>query len=105
MRVHVSHTIVIAASIIIAVFMLSCSRSIAQSTVYLDTLELENIQQEWGKPAKNLSVDGRPLSIGGKVFTRGVGTHAQSVCVIDLKKSAFSWRFLHALSVIGDRGT
>ena len=53
--------------------------------LYLDTLDLAGISQDWGKPGARKSVDGNPLRIGGRAFERGVGTHATSEFVIDLK--------------------
>jgi len=46
----------------------------------------------WGMPNANKSVEGNPLSIGGKKFERGVGTHAISHMRLDLngKASRFS---------------
>lgn len=34
--------------------------------------------QGWGKPQLNLSVTGNPLSIGGRTYASGLGTHAVS---------------------------
>ena len=48
------------------------------TTNELGTLELHSLQQDWGEPHANLSVDGHALSIGGRKFERGLGTHAVS---------------------------
>jgi alpha-galactosidase len=42
----------------------------------------------WGKPQVDKSIQGKPLSIAGKAFDKGVGTHANSVMYIALKKGA-----------------
>ena len=60
----------------------------AAETVGLETLSLAKMEQEWGSPGKNKSVDGHPLKIGGKEFATGVGTHASSLLVVDLKQAA-----------------
>jgi alpha-galactosidase len=57
-------------------------------TMWLDELELGVASQGWGKPMKNKSVDGKALSIGGKVFERGFGTHAESYLRIQLNGEA-----------------
>ena len=53
-------------------------------TVWLDQLDLRTAMQSWGEPQKNQSVDGKPLTIGGKQFERGFGTHAESTLNINL---------------------
>ncbi len=53
-------------------------------TLWLDELDLSKTVQDWGTPQKDKSVDGHPLSIGGKTFERGLGTHARSTLRIGL---------------------
>lgn len=47
-------------------------------TFRLDALNLQTMEQEWGSAQPNKSVGERTLSIGGKQFAHGVGTHAKS---------------------------
>ncbi|MPS63378.1 NPCBM/NEW2 domain-containing protein [Chryseobacterium sp.] len=56
----------------------------AQSTVWLDQLDLSVATQGHGKLGINTSVDGKPLTIAGDVFKRGFGTHAESSLLIKL---------------------
>jgi alpha-galactosidase len=42
----------------------------------------------WGSPRANQSVEGNPLSVGGKKFDHGVGTHAISHMRLDLNGMA-----------------
>jgi len=56
--------------------------------VPLDTLDLTHIEQDYGSPHANRSIDDHPLTLGGKVFEHGIGTHANSHFAIDLKGSA-----------------
>jgi hypothetical protein len=35
--------------------------------------------QSWGKPARDMSVDGDPLSVGGRHYETGIGAHARSI--------------------------
>lgn len=44
--------------------------TLAQSTVWLDQLDLSVATQGNGKPGINTSVDGKPLTIAGEVFKR-----------------------------------
>ncbi|MCX6878110.1 MAG: NPCBM/NEW2 domain-containing protein [Verrucomicrobia bacterium] len=50
----------------------------APKTVYLSDLDLSRMCQGLGTPHKDKSVDNKPLSIGGKAFARGIGTHSES---------------------------
>ena len=45
-------------------------------TVWLDSLDLSVARQGWGSPRKNKSLDGNSLTVAGKTFERGLGTHA-----------------------------
>ena len=54
-------------------------------TVYISSLDLTPIVQGWGQPQADKAVTGKPLSIGGKTFERGLGTHADSVIRLQLE--------------------
>lgn len=56
--------------------------------VPLTSLDLGHMRQGWGKPQIDRSIREKPLSIGGKAFKHGVGTHANSFLWIDLGGSA-----------------
>ncbi len=56
----------------------------AGESVWISDLDTRMIQQGWGSPGRDMSVDGRPLTISGKTFDRGLGTHAESVLYIEL---------------------
>jgi alpha-galactosidase len=57
-------------------------------TVWLDSLGVSYVEQEWGQPQSRRSVEKKPLTLGGKVFRHGIGTHAASEMRIDLKGAA-----------------
>lgn len=57
-------------------------------TVALSSLDLTHLQQGWGQPGINLAVTGGALSIAGREFTNGVGTHARSVLWLRLDGTA-----------------
>ena len=57
-------------------------------TVYLSNLDLTKMTAGWGRPQADKSIQSKPLTIAGRKFERGVGTHADSVMYIDLKKTA-----------------
>ena len=73
----------------------------ASNVVYLDTLNLTNIMQDWGSAGAGKSVDGNPLSVGGTVYKHGIGTHAKSELAIDLKGGAK--RFVAMVGVDDER--
>jgi len=60
----------------------------ATKTVWLDNLNLGLATQGWGSPQKNKSVGGQPLTLGGRKFERGFGTHAESRLQVNLKGAA-----------------
>jgi alpha-galactosidase len=61
------------------------------NTVWLDQLDISSAAQDWGEPHKNQSVGGNPLTIGGKIFERGFGTHAESDLRINVGGDAQSF--------------
>ncbi len=70
-------------------FCLSVSgRRRAADEIRLSALDLSAATQGWGNPRADRSVEGNPLTIGGRHFDHGFGTHADSRLVLDLKGSA-----------------
>ncbi len=57
-------------------------------TVWLSSLDLSPIMQGWGQPQADKAVTGKPLSIGGQKFERGLGTHTDSLVRLQLKRGA-----------------
>ena len=54
----------------------------------LEQLDLSSMRQGWGSPQADKSVTGSPLSIAGRKFGRGVGTHSVGSFAIDLHGTA-----------------
>lgn len=73
------------------------ARAADQEVVWLDELDLGPVRQGWGKPQLNRSMRGQPLSIGGRRFEKGVGTHARSTVWLDLGGDAL--RFVAVVGV------
>lgn len=57
-------------------FCISLPAFASADEVWLSSLDLNGVEQGWGEPGKNRSVDRPELAIAGKKFSRGVGTHA-----------------------------
>ena len=64
----------------------------APRIVWLDELDLSNVDQSAGKAIANQSMWKTPLSIAGEKFDRGVGTHAASVFRIKLDGKTISFK-------------
>ncbi len=72
----------------------------------LSDLNLIHFEQGWGEPGKNRSVSGNALSIGGKTFSHGIGTHSKSICKINLNQSATCFQAMVGIdSESGNRGS
>ena len=77
-------------SLVVALNVLGIQCSLAQ-TIWLDQLDLSAATQGYGVPKKNKSVDGKVLTIAGKAFEQGFGTHAVSSLFILLNGNATSF--------------
>ncbi|MGA2060220.1 MAG: NPCBM/NEW2 domain-containing protein [Thermoguttaceae bacterium] len=64
------------------------SRASAAETVLLGSVDVSKVKQGWGEPHADKSVEGNQISIGRKKFEHGLGTHAASSLLINLKGGA-----------------
>src|ERR1019366_5235584 len=64
------------------------ARAAEPEAVWISALDLSPIIQGWGQPQADKSVTGTPMSIAGRKFEHGVGTHAISLARLDLHGSA-----------------
>ncbi|MBS1713028.1 MAG: NPCBM/NEW2 domain-containing protein [Armatimonadetes bacterium] len=55
---------------------------------YLDMADLTKLRQSRGRPRRNASVYGGPIKLGGKTYERGIGTHANSLWIVNTGKNA-----------------
>lgn len=72
----------------VLVFMLNGASQLYAQTVWLDELDLSAATQGYGVPSKNKSIDGKTLTIAGKTFERGFGSHSESSLTILLDGKA-----------------
>lgn len=59
-------------------------RIIRINGVYLDALDWSEASAGWGKVQRNLSIMEKPMTLGGRTFSRGLGAHATSRIVYSL---------------------
>src|SRR5260221_13786705 len=64
--------------------LISVAPALSAETVWLSSLDLKQMTTGWGMAVADRGVAGRSISIDGKQFARGVGTHAASKMRIDL---------------------
>lgn len=57
-------------------------------TVDLTTLQYTKGESGWGRINLNANIEGDPLKIAGKVYERGIATHANSIIIYDLPEDA-----------------
>lgn len=53
-------------------------------TAYLDALDLSHVRQGWGEASARRTIIDQPLTLAGRVYERGLGTHASGVAHVDL---------------------
>jgi alpha-D-xyloside xylohydrolase len=75
-------------SLLATFFLVSSTALAGTSILWLDELDLNAMQQEFGKPQVRQSVAGKNLTVAGKVFARGIGTHAKSSLALDVRGKA-----------------
>ena len=78
----------IAWSLLAPFFLVSSAVGTESSILWLDELDLGAMRQDFGKPQARQSVTSQNLAVGGRVFARGVGTHANSSLVLDVRSKA-----------------
>ena len=67
-------------------------QSVSAQTVRLSDLNLSSMEAGWGTPSANRSVDDHPLTIAGKKYDSGVGTHAVSTFLLRCSGKASAFR-------------
>ncbi len=56
--------------------------------VWLDTLDLGHAVDGWGETRARISTEATSLTLGGRRYPRGIGTHANGEIRVDLKRAA-----------------
>jgi alpha-galactosidase len=71
--------------LLLTAFVMPCNGA---ESIWLSSLDLGKVRQDWGQPQKDKSVDGHQITISGKKFEHGLGTHSISTLYVDLKGNA-----------------
>ena len=91
------------------VFVLVCVGIVSAEevkTIWLDELGVTQATAGWGKTQANRSIEGNPLTIGGQMFERGVGTHANGEMTIKLDGDTVRFTAMAGVdSETGQRGS
>jgi alpha-galactosidase len=61
------------------------------NAIWLETLDIRNTSQGWGVARAAQSCEQKPITVNGAVYPHGVGTHAVSEMMIDLKRQALEF--------------
>ena len=83
--------------------LLGAASSLFGETVWLSSLDLKRMTTGWSVANADRGVGGQALSIGGKQFAHGVGTHASSVFRVNLGGQAS--RFVARVGVDDSAGS
>ncbi len=71
-------------TVLICATILLVPRRCSADTIWLSSLDLTKMKQGYGTPMVDKSINGQPISIGGRKFAHGVGSHSSGSFVIDL---------------------
>ena len=63
----------------------------ADARIWLDETDLSLMIPGWGKSLAGKSIEGTPISLGGKTYEHGVGTHAVSSQILDVAGEVLSF--------------
>lgn len=85
--------------LLLALLLLATVSYADSQRIYLQDMNYGEIEQEWSTVQANKSVDGAPLTIAGKTYPVGIGTHANSEAYIKL--NGIGEQF-HALAGVDD---
>ena len=60
----------------------------AQNKIALSDLNLSMMTSGWSTPKANRSIDKNPITLNGKIYDNGIGTHADSKLILSLEGKA-----------------
>jgi len=60
-------------------------------SIWLETLDLSKVRQSWGDARARKTCIDNPLTLKGVVYPHGIGSHARSAMLVDLKGAALKF--------------
>ncbi len=89
-----------------AILLLCVGNAVNAEVVRLGELDLAKMSTGWGQPRVDKSITGKALSLGGRTFDHGVGTHAESTIYVDLDGKAEQFKaYVGVDDAAGRRGS
>ena len=74
--------------------------------IWLDEMNLSQAVSGWGETQAKKTVANKPLTLSGKVYERGIGTHAPGALRIDLDKRALRFKAIAGVDdEVGKQGS
>ncbi len=61
----------------------------ARESVYLTDMDEKSISVGWGVPTPDRTIDNNPITLGGRVYEKGLGLHADSEVVYELNENYY----------------
>ena len=52
--------------------------------IYLSDMDYTVLQAEWAQPSRDTSIEGNPIQMGGKFYTKGIGVHPTSEISVEI---------------------
>ncbi|MCF7730821.1 MAG: NPCBM/NEW2 domain-containing protein [Akkermansiaceae bacterium] len=81
-------------------------RAAENKVIWLDEMNLSPAISGWGETQSKKSVDKRPLTVRGKVYERGIGTHPPGALRVDLDKRGVRFTALAGIDdEVGGQGS
>lgn len=74
----------------------------AANSIWLDSMNLNPVEQDFGSAQAGRSVDRNPITLHGQTYAHGVGTHANSVIAVELDGAGL--RFTSMVGVDDEKG-
>ena len=81
-------------------------RAADNKVIWLDEMNLTSATSGWGTTQAKKTVANKPLTLSGKVYERGIGTHAPGALRIDLDKRALRFKAIAGVDdEVGKQGS
>ena len=73
-----------------------------EGAIWLDTLDLTHYQQRRGRPVAGKALTGKPITLGGTVYPRGIGSRSIAEFILELRGQAVRFRSMVGLDDLAE---